>query len=323
MIGETISTLGLSRDEWVALRRRGIGGSDVAKVAGISKWGTPLTVFLEKTGAITPEEPGEAAYWGEVLEDVVAAEFSKRTGIKVRRKNAICFHKEYPWMLANIDREVVGTNKGLECKTTSAYLHEEWKDDEVPDQYYLQVQHYIEVMGWDSCYIACLVGGQRFLWKEIPRDDETIKGLIEIEREFWRRVEANDPPPLGLNDDPEIIYPVQSRQDLIEPDENVLSIAEQLAEIREKITSLQASESEIISRLKERIGENAGIKGVAMWTMAKPRDVIDMTRVASSLASMVPNGDEVLRRLMEENRTVKPGGRRFLFRYKRPEEGVK
>jgi putative phage-type endonuclease len=323
MIGETISTLGLSRDEWVALRRRGIGGSDVAKVAGISKWGTPLTLFLEKTGAITPEEPGEAAYWGEVLEDVVAAEFSKRTGIKVRRKNAICFHKEYPWMLANIDREVVGTNKGLECKTASAYLHEEWKDDEVPDQYYLQVQHYIEVMGWDSCYIACLVGGQRFIWKEIPRDDETIKGLIEIEREFWRRVEANDPPPLGLNDDPEIIYPVQSRQDLIEPDEDVLSIAEQLAEIREKITSLQASESEIISRLKERIGENAGIKGVAMWTTVKPRDVIDMTRVASSLASMVPNGDEVLRRLMEENRTVKPGGRRFLFRYKRPEEGVK
>lgn len=323
MIGETISTLGLSRDEWVALRRRGIGGSDVAKVAGISKWGTPLTVFLEKTGAITPEEPGEAAYWGEVLEDVVAAEFSKRTGIKVRRKNAICFHKEYPWMLANIDREVVGVNKGLECKTTSAYLHGEWKDDEVPDQYYLQVQHYIEVMGWDSCYIACLVGGQRFIWKEIPRDDETIKGLIEIEREFWRRVEANDPPPLGLNDDPEIIYPVQSRQDLIEPDEDVLSIAEQLAEIREKITSLQASESEIISRLKERIGENAGIKGVAMWTTVKPRDVIDMTRVASSLASMVPNGDEVLRRLIEENRTVKPGGRRFLFRYKRPEEGVK
>jgi putative phage-type endonuclease len=323
MIGETISTLGLSRDEWVALRRRGIGGSDVAKVAGISKWGTPLTLFLEKTGAITPEEPGEAAYWGEVLEDVVAAEFSKRTGIKVRRKNAICFHKEYPWMLANIDREVVGTNKGLECKTASAYLHEEWKDDEVPDQYYLQVQHYIEVMGWDSCYIACLVGGQRFIWKEIPRDDETIKGLIEIEREFWRRVEANDPPPLGLNDDPEIIYPVQSRQDLIEPDEDVLSIAEQLAEIREKITSLQASESEIISRLKERIGENAGIKGVAMWTTVKPRDVIDMTRVASSLASMVPNGDEVLRRLMEKNRTVKPGGRRFLFRYKRPEEGVK
>ena len=81
-----VSTLNMDRNEWLEYRKRGIGGSDAAAVAGLNPWKSPMAVWLEKTGRVEPEEPGEAAYWGTVLEDVVAKEFSLRTGIKVRRE---------------------------------------------------------------------------------------------------------------------------------------------------------------------------------------------------------------------------------------------
>ena len=56
------------------------------------------------------------------MEEVVAKEFYKRTDLKVQRRNAILQHPEYPWMLANVDRLIVGDRVGLECKTTSEYL---------------------------------------------------------------------------------------------------------------------------------------------------------------------------------------------------------
>lgn len=190
----TIKTLEISREDWLEERRKGIGGSDAAAALGLSKWKTPFSLYLEKTGEVQPTEPGEAAYWGTRLEDVVAEEFTVRTGKKVRRRNAIFADPERPFMLANIDREVVGESSGLECKTTGAWGADGWKDDRLPDAYFVQAQHYMSVMGWDRVYFAVLIGGQRFLWKEIPRDDEFIDLLREREAEFWRRVETFDPP---------------------------------------------------------------------------------------------------------------------------------
>lgn len=322
MIGKVVSTAGMSRERWLEERRKGIGGSDVAKIAGVSRWGTPLSVFLEKTGAFVQDEPGESAYWGEVLEDVVAAEFAKRTGLKVRRRNSICFHKDYPWMLANIDREVVGANKGLECKTTSAFAKDGWDGDELPDAYYLQVQHYIEVMGWESCFVACLIGGQRFIWKEVFRDTTTIASLIEIERDFWRRVEANDPPPLCVLDDPAMLYPEDTDPELLEPDDDMIAVAENLAAITERMAGLESDAKALQLKIKERIGEHAGIHGIATWRTTKAKAEVDMQRVAAGLASLIPNGDAVQRRLMEEHTTQRPGVRRFLFKYKPLESGL-
>ena len=118
----------LDRHGWLSIRRKGIGGSDAAKVLGLSKWGGPLTVFLDKTGRLPMEddEPSEAAYWGTTLEDVVAREFSKRTGLRVQRRNAMFHHPDHPWMIANVDRVIVGSNRGLECKTVSAFKADEW-----------------------------------------------------------------------------------------------------------------------------------------------------------------------------------------------------
>ena len=100
------STEGMSYADWLLSRRRGIGGSDVAKVLGLSKYSSPYQIWMDKTGKIEIDtsETSEAAYWGHQMEEVVAKEFEKRTGKKVRVSNKIYFHKDYPFLLANVDR---------------------------------------------------------------------------------------------------------------------------------------------------------------------------------------------------------------------------
>jgi len=114
-----VATKDMPRETWLEYRKQGIGGSDVAAIAGLNPWRSPMAVWLEKTGQIEPQKENEAMYWGAALEDIVAQEFSKRTGLKVHRKNFMLQHPEYPFMLANIDREILDPDKGrgiLECK---------------------------------------------------------------------------------------------------------------------------------------------------------------------------------------------------------------
>ncbi|SHH54396.1 putative phage-type endonuclease [Caloranaerobacter azorensis DSM 13643] len=192
-----IKTIDLSHEEWLKWRQKGIGGSDVAAILGINKYKTAFEVYLEKLGEIEEKEiDNEFIYWGNVLENIVAKEFEKRTGKKVRRKNQILQNKDYPFMIANLDRVIVGENALLECKTTSAYNKNEWEDEEVPANYLVQVQHYLAVTGYEKGYIACLIGGNKFIWKEIERDDELIEIIIEAEKKFWHEHVLKGIPPI-------------------------------------------------------------------------------------------------------------------------------
>ena len=182
---------------WLKERQCGIGGSDVGAILGVSKYKTAFEVYLEKTEPITEVgEQSESAYFGDIFEDVVAKEFEKRTGKKVRRDRKHYKHKEYHFMVANIDRRVVGENAILECKTANQFLANDWEGEEIPASYLLQVQHYLFVTEAELGYIAVLIGGQKFIWKQVQRDEELIEMIIEAENEFWKMVEDKTPPPL-------------------------------------------------------------------------------------------------------------------------------
>jgi len=190
-----IATKGMDHAEWLEMRRRGIGGSDAAAIAGLSRYRTPLQVYMEKLGLVAEPEENEAMYWGTKLEDLVAEEFSLRTGLKVRRKNAILKHPEYPWMLANVDRLIVGKLEGLECKTASAYKADEWEGDNIPWEYAIQCYHYMAVTGYVAWWIAVLIGGNKFVYKRIDRDEKIIADLIKIESDFWHNHVLKQVPP--------------------------------------------------------------------------------------------------------------------------------
>ena len=180
------STLEMTHQEWLEDRRKGIGGSDVATILGLNKYKSVYQLWLEKTDQIeVTSAQSEAAYWGNTLEEVVAEEFSKRTGKKVRRRNRVFEHSKYPFLRANIDRDIVGENAVLECKTANQFLANEWDEDEIPIQYICQVQHYMNVLNLDYVYFAVLIGGQKFVWKKMERDQELIDMITEKLVAFW------------------------------------------------------------------------------------------------------------------------------------------
>lgn len=194
---EAVSTKEMGRAEWLQLRKSGIGGSDASAILGFNKWKSAFQLYIEKTSDFVEEIDNEFVYWGNVLEDLVAQEFSKRTEKKVQRVNRMLRHSDYPFMTANLDRRVVGEKAILECKTTSTYNKDAWEGDDIPAAYICQLQHYLAVTGFEKAYIAVLIGGNNFVWKEVERDDEFIDLMIEREKDFWENhVLANVPPPI-------------------------------------------------------------------------------------------------------------------------------
>jgi putative phage-type endonuclease len=254
-----VSTKNMDRAEWLEWRRRGIGGSDAPAIVGVSRFKTRMGVWLEKTGQVEPEEPGEAAYWGQVLEEVVAREFCLRAGKKVQRRQAILVHPDYPFMITNLDRVVVGEKAGLECKTTSEFYREQWEDNRVPDEYVVQCQHYMAVTGFNKWYIAVLIGGNKFRWKEIPRDDELIGYLIKIEADFWRLVETRTPPEMdGSEACSELLnrlYPQAEPGKQIELPSEAAELIAQYEEAREQEAYWAERKTEAENKLKALLGE--------------------------------------------------------------------
>jgi len=252
----------LDREAWLEMRRNGLGGSDAAAIAGLNKWKSPVAVYLDKIGQASEEDrAGESAYWGNVMEDIVAQEFSKRTGLKVRRRNAILQHPEHPFMLANVDRLIVGKKEGLECKTASEYLKEEWKDDEVPAQYLIQCQHYMAVTGYEAWWIAVLIGGNKFVYKKIERDEELIQYLIDIEKNFWENhVLANVPPMFDGSDASsellKIMYPEAVPETEIELSPDANKLIEALDQVNAELKDLETRKKEYENQIKAMMGEN-------------------------------------------------------------------
>lgn len=184
-----ISTVGMSREEWLELRRGTIGGSDAAAIVGLSSWESPLSVYMNKKG-LTPDKEDTLAMWlGRELEETVAKlfciEMEKRgTPKKVRRRNSMIYNMDYPFAHANVDRWIVGENAGLECKTTSELNLKRIKNGEYPPYYYCQCVHYMAVTGAKKWYLAVLVGNKEFHVFTIERDEEEIKALMDAERAF-------------------------------------------------------------------------------------------------------------------------------------------
>ena len=175
----------LSREEWLEMRTKGIGGSDAAAACGLNPWKSKASLYLEKTGQVVKDFDSEVMRQGRDLEDYVARRFTEATGKKVRRNNFMMASKEYPFLLADIDREIVGENAILECKTTSPFAKDKWADGAIPINYELQCHHYMTVTGAEKCYIACLIFSTDFIIREIERDEEVIEMLKAQEIDFW------------------------------------------------------------------------------------------------------------------------------------------
>lgn len=190
-------TANMPREEWLALRRSGIGGSDVSALVGLNPYKSAFSVWLDKTGRAKDMPDNEAMRQGRDLEAYVAQRFQEETGLRVRRANYLLADDTAPYMLANVDRLIAGTRAGLECKTMSprAKAVNNLPEEDVPPAYYCQCQWYMMVTGYPLWYLAILVYGQGFYVFPIERNEDDIAALREAAGRFWREHVVADVPP--------------------------------------------------------------------------------------------------------------------------------
>lgn len=314
-----ISTKELPREDWLAVRKKGIGSSDAGAAVGLNPYKSQLELWMEKTGRDTtlpkadPHDEESPMYWGNVLEPVVAWHYSKRTEKKVRRINAVLQHPdpELSWMLANIDREVIGADdvQILECKTAGINGARLWKEG-VPEYVQLQVMHQLAVTGKQAADVAVLLGGQHLEIHRIERDEQMIARLIELERKFWNYVETDTPPPADGSASAEAalrcLYPEDNGQTVDFIDHaGLAAVYLELRAVRQRIDQQETREAQLKQVLQQAMGEATRAEfaeGYISWKKSKDSiglDVEQMLKDKPYLQARYPK--------------IKTGSRRFLI----------
>lgn len=173
--------------QWRKWRAEGIGGSDAAAVLGLSRYKRPAWLARLKCGWIEEDPPGPAALEGKQLEPEARWLYIEKTGIVVR---PVCIQStEMPWLRASLDGLSVDRRRVVEIKCGRRNYEEVSAHGAVPSHYYAQVQHVLAVTGLDRCDYWSYRPHEEPVLLEVPRNDEYIARLIEVEARFWAEVE--------------------------------------------------------------------------------------------------------------------------------------
>ena len=314
-----VKTNDLPREDWLEVRKQGIGSSDAAAAVGLNPYKSQLELWLEKTGRdgnlpkVDPHDEESPMYWGNILEPIVAAHYTRRTGNRVRRINAVLQHPDpaLPWMLANIDREVTGAPdvQILECKTAGINGARLWKDG-VPEYVQLQVHHQLAVTGKQAADVAVLLGGQHLEIHRIERNETLIARLIELERQFWHYVETDTPPPADGSDSADTalrcLYPEDTGSTVdFSLDCELSAIFSDLLALRSNIAEQEKLEAKFKQKLQQAMGSASSAvfeTGAVTWKKTKDS-------VALDLPTLLKDHPDLLQRYP----LVRAGSRRFLF----------
>ncbi len=259
--GPVVKVSDITHEQWLEYRRTGIGGSDASTIVGLNPYSSPYYLFCDKMGALPEKDDTEAMRQGRDLEQYVADRWMERTGKTCRRNNYMWRSIRWPWMLADIDREIVGENAGLECKTTSPYNKHDFVGGEVPLTYYVQCQHYMAVMGFDRMYLAVLVLNRGFYDFVIERDDSEIEALATAEGEFWELLQREEPPPIDGSEATQnairLMYPEEDSSLSLDLPKETDKDLERLAQLQSMIKDLQAECDIIKNETMARMGDAA------------------------------------------------------------------
>ena len=255
-----VDTTKIDKTTWLKYRKMGITGTDAGAIVSLNPYRSALQVFFDKTTEVVEEFDNESMRQGRDLEAYVATRFCEETGKKVRRINAICMNEDYPFMLADFDRVIVGERAGLECKTVSAYGADKWKNGAIPLHYQLQCQHYLAVSGFDCWYIAALILGREFIVHKIERDEELIRNLITIEKRFWEQnvLAGVMPEPDGSKEAGELLakfYPSEKGKKAVLSEQFSLQLRRR-EELVDLIKKMETEKKTIEQSVLKYLGEN-------------------------------------------------------------------
>ena len=301
----------LTHDEWLALRRTGIGGSDAGAIMGVSPYKGAFSVWADKMGKLPPLEDNEAMRQGRDLEDYVARRFAEASGLRVRHEYSMLRSVEHPCMLADIDRRIIGERAGLECKTSRDITMARYRNGEYPMEYYCQCLHYLAVTGWDCWYLAVLVYGTDLLIDKICRDEvlDDIEALIRAEEAFWQNHMVLDQPPApdALDSTAAALGSVYPHDDgtTVCADQDADQALTDLAALKAQKRALDRQITERENQIKAAMGEAevlAGTSVSATWRSSE-RTTISKTKLLKAYPNI--NMDAITDRNIQRRFAIK------------------
>ena len=270
----------LTHDQWLENRKSGIGGSDAGAIMGVNPYRGAYSVWADKLGKTNPVDDNEALRQGRDFEDYVARRFSEKTGLRVRREYGMLRSEAWPWMVANIDRRIIGERAGLECKTSRDIHMKRYKNGDFPLEYYCQCLHYLAVTGWDKWYLAVLVYGTDLLTFEIKREDveDDIGALIKAEDSFWHEyvLPRKQPMPDGLESTTKAlgaVWAASTPDTAIDADDETDALLSRLCGLKRERKTLDDQIAEAENMVKARMQEAEEMRGTGATATWKGVDV--------------------------------------------------
>lgn len=295
-----------TRTEFLQRRKAGLGGSDIGAILGLSKFKTPVEIWLEKTGRSEPADETLQMRFGIFAEEFVAQEYTRDTGRRVQRYNALLRHSDYPMVIGNPDRLVIPegakiashrgeirTDRGWEGKTASAFAASdaaEWGPagtDNVPSSYHVQSCTYMALTKCATWDLSVMFGNQEVRHYTIRRDLDLEEELLRRAAEWWRNhVIADVAPEPQSEADVRLLYP-QDNQQQIDADEDVYAAFARLVRAKEQIKALEADEQAARDVLTTYMGEAAVLRyqgaTLATYKAARPSSKTDWKAIAKEL----------------------------------------
>lgn len=316
----------MNREEWLAGRHAGIGASEAAAVLGLSRYKSPLEVYLEKIGELGPQDDSERMYWGRKLEAIIAQEYSIRTGLKVNLNEdyTVLVHPDHEWMRCTLDAIAHDSEKGpgnVQCKNVDRFSAHEWADG-VPEEYLIQVMHEMAVAGFNWGCLAVLIGGNQFKAYEFERDNELIDLIIEHEGNFWKENVMKKIPPSATGASIEALsklYPKDNGTTITLCQDDIGNAILNYLEAKEKINHLEKRKKDAQAVIQEAMGEashaiydsrEGSVYGVS-WAQVKGRLTFD----SKSFEKDYPD-------LYAQYCRVGAGYRRFVVKEKRVQQSI-
>lgn len=250
--------------QWHEERLKGIGGSEAAAVMELSRYDSPMGIFLLKTGQKPPFQGNEYTKWGQILEPIIRRVFSEETKLTVIYDPSKKTSKENDFMFAHLDGIIYDdeteTYGVLEIKNVDKFKKSEWENDDVPIEAMIQIQHnmYVTETGWG--YFAALIGGNHLVITKVYRDEELINQIIEKEKEFWYEyvLPGKEPPYDGSNGSEKVLkelFPLARKTNVISLSPKVEDWIGELVSLEEFHKENEKKIKKIKQQIKNELGE--------------------------------------------------------------------
>jgi len=248
--------------EWLAARHQGIGASDTPSILGAGgAYKTRLQVWAEKIDEEVQQSEDERFLeilsFGHKMEPIIAQTLEERTGMKVVPEKRTLGHKEYPFIRANLDGwiEIDGVMVPAEFKNVSEFMGSKW-EDEPPLKFNIQLQHQMFVVGADKGVLAAVIGGNRFVYAIIEKNEKFQEQMVRELVLFLDMVQNNDRPDPVAED----IDLLKGMFDTVEDSEialphEAMDWDEAITEAKEKIKAWEKIKRENEAKLWDALGD--------------------------------------------------------------------